>query len=84
MDKTIIVILCVLLVAMFTYLLSPEGLPGMDTKVGDMPREGNGLVGRFIDTLADLSWHPTHLIMVVSVLLIGSFGLVIYWSSIQD
>ena len=86
MDKTIVAILCVLVAALGIYMMFPEGLPGtgMDTVVGDMPREGNGLVGRFVDTLADMSWHPAHMIMVVSVLLVGSFGLVIYWNSIQD
>ena len=86
MDKTIAAILAVLFAFVGLYLVMPEGIPeaGTNTKIADMPPEGNGMIGRLLDGLAELTWHPAQLLILV--LTVGAFsaGMVVYWRRIKD
>jgi hypothetical protein len=86
MDKTIAAILAVLLAFTGLYLMMPEGLPGAgtSTKIADMPSEGNGMLGRIMDGLAELTWHPAQLFILILMVSASLAGMAVYWKRIKD
>jgi len=86
MEKVMIVLIVVMLAFAMIYIALPGGVPGAGTsiKIADMPPEGNGMLGRVIDGLAELTWHPAH--MVILMLMAGAFsaGMAVYWKTIKD
>ena len=86
MDKTAVAVLAVLFAFAGVYLAMPEGPPGSgtNTQIADMPREGNGMVGRVLDGLAELTWHPAQLLILFLVLGASLTGLAVYWRRCCD
>ena len=84
MSKTLVVILAAMAVFAVLYVTAPAGLAGPGTQLSGMPREGNGLVGRLVDFLAESSWSPLPFYLGLTAFTAISGGLVLYWISIRD
>jgi hypothetical protein len=86
MSKTLVSILAVLMVFLALYFVAPAGLPwlGASAQLSGLPREGNGLMGRFMDFVSESSWYPIQFFMGVSLVLAISVAIVFYWKRIQD
>lgn len=86
MSKTLVSILAVLMVFLALYFVAPAGLPwlGPNAQLSGLPREGNGLVGRFMDFVSESSWYPIQFFLGLSLFLAFSVALSFYWKRIQD
>jgi len=86
MDKTALAIIIVIFAFAGIYLAIPEGPPGNGTatQVADMPPERNGMVGRVLDGLAELTWHPAQLFIIFIVAGASLAGLALYWRKCCD
>ncbi len=86
MDKTILAITGVLILFTGLYLMMPEGLGGFSqgSQLDGMAEEGNGLFGRVIERVADMTWHPVELLSILTVTMLVTAGLAVYWKGIQD
>jgi hypothetical protein len=86
MSKTIVAIVAVLAVFAVLYMTMSSELQelGASTQLSGMPREGNGLAGRFIGYIAESTWYPLQFSLGLSLLIAFSAGMVFYWRRIQD
>jgi hypothetical protein len=86
MSKTLVSIFVVLVIFLAIYFVAPAGLPwlGPSAQLSGLPREGNGLVGRFMNFISESSWHPYQFFLGLSLFLAFSVALVFYWKRIQD
>jgi hypothetical protein len=86
MSKTLVAIVTVMAVFAVLYVTAPDGLVdmGTGTQLSGMPREGNGMIGRFGGFLAESTWNPLQFYVMLSALAALSGGLALYWVSIRD
>jgi hypothetical protein len=86
MDKPMLAVVILLILSIGAVLSIPAGspVPGADTTLNNVPREDNGIVGRFLEGMADLYWNPFQMVVVFTVSLISLSGLLVYWRHIQD
>ena len=86
MDIALKAIIAVLVVFSVLYVMEPEGISGIgsNTQLIDMPKEGNGIMGRFIDGMAEMTWQPSYFMLLIFIALAGSLGLAIYWKKMED
>ena len=86
MSKTLVAIVAALAVSAVLYMAMPSGLPGngASMQLDSLPPEGNGMVGRFLDVVAEYSWQPLQFSLGLSFIMALSGGMVFYWKRIQD
>jgi hypothetical protein len=86
MDATIVAILAVLVVFAGMYVMVPDEISvmGSSTQLADAPNEGNGMIGRVIGSMAELTWYPYHFLIIIIIVIGALTGLAVYWRSIQD
>jgi hypothetical protein len=83
MIKVLVAGLAAIGILLSVYLIMPDGSPEASL-VTDPPRENNGMVGRFIDFVAESTWHPTQFLVGFTVFVVVTAGLALYWRGIQD
>jgi hypothetical protein len=89
MNKTLVLIVAVVAVFAVVYLAAPDVLDGLretgqGTRLSGMPKEGNGLIGRLIDFLAESRWNPMPFYLGLTTFVAVFGGLILYWVSIRD
>ena len=86
MSKTLVAIVAALAVFGVLYMTMPAGLPGTGSsmQLNGLPPEGNGMAGRFVEFVAEYTWHPLQFSLGLSFIVALSAGMVFYWRSIQD
>ena len=84
MERIIAGLVSLLLVLAGVYIIFQENIPWatQDTNVG-MVKEGNGLVGRFMEAMTFLYWNPSLFVTISFLAGLGTTGLVVYWKKIS-